>query len=150
MAHKTAKYLIGYHNPDTNKDEEVYIQTDRIDFSVYNPEHIYYISKFDGKVKADIKMASLVSLYMCIDYNTPMSAQNLIQNYESLPEIYKPLSLYDKMLIWMFNNPDRAKYELSNLSPEAQAVFESEEYIAKAKYWDFNYDEDICQRVTQP
>ena len=99
--------MIGYTDPITKKDSELTITTDYIDFNTYNPEHIYYISKQaqDNK-KQDI---SIYCSYAAQGgyYDAAMD----IGNYTSLPDLYEPLTLYDKMLIWMFNNPDREQYD---------------------------------------
>lgn len=100
-------YMIGYTNPITKKDSEIDITTDYIDFNTYKPECIYYISK-----KPQDKNKQSISIYCSYaaqggEYNAEM----YINNYECLPDLYEPLTLYDKMLIWMFNNPEREKYD---------------------------------------
>lgn len=99
--------MIGYTDPITKKDSELTITTDYIDFNTYNPEHIYYISK-----QAQDKKKQDISIYCSYAAQGGYyDAATYISNYTSLPEVYEPLTLYDKMLIWMFNNPEREQYD---------------------------------------
>ena len=100
-------YMIGYTDPITKKDSELTITTDYIDFNTYKPEHIYYIDK-----KPHDKQKHRIGLYTSYAAQGGLyDAATYISNYTSLPNMYEPLTLYDKMLIWMFNNPDREKYD---------------------------------------
>ena len=100
-------YMIGYTDPITGKDSEIKITTEFIDFNTYKPEHIYYIDK-----RTKDKTKHNMSLYVSyLAQGGIYDAENYIGNYTSLPNMYEPLTLYDKMLIWMFNNPAREQYD---------------------------------------
>lgn len=100
-------YIIGYTDPITKKDSEFIIITEYIDFNKYKPEHIYYIDK-----KPHDKQKHRIGLYKSYAAQGGLyDAATYISNYTSLPNMYEPLTLYDKMLIWMFNNPEREQYD---------------------------------------
>lgn len=102
-------YMIGYTNPITGEASEINITTEYIDFNTYKPEHIYYIDKRAlNKKKSNM---TLYISYLALGQESYYNPDSYISNYTSLPNMYEPLTLYDKMLIWMFNNPAREQYD---------------------------------------
>jgi len=99
--------MIGYSDPITAKGAEIKITTEYIDFNTYKPENIYYISKL-GTDKAKQHISIYTSYLAEAGY---YDAEKLIGNYACFPDMYEKLTRYDKMLIWMFCNPDREKYD---------------------------------------
>lgn len=100
-------YMIGYTDPITSKDSEISITTEYIDFNTYKPEHIYYIDK----LPKDKTKNNMVLYASYLAQGGIYDADKYISNYTNLPNMYEPLTLYDKMLIWMFNNPAREQYD---------------------------------------
>lgn len=103
-------YIIGYDkDPITRKGSmELLITTDYIDFNTYKPEQIFYIDRIiQPQVKSRIK---IFHAGFGDDANTLINFTTSLISEK--PDLYgEPLTLYDKMLIWMFNNPDRAQYD---------------------------------------
>lgn len=95
--------------PITRKGSmEILITTDYIDFNTYKPEQIFYIHKItQPQVKSRI---NLFHAGFGDDANTLINFTTSLISEKT--DLYgEPLTLYDKMLIWMFNNPDRAQYD---------------------------------------
>ena len=94
--------------PITRKGSmDILITTDYIDFNTYKPEQICYIDRItqpQDKWRIKIYHAGYDDdANTLINFNTSLISKNSV--------LGEPLTLYDKMLIWMFNNPDRAQYD---------------------------------------
>lgn len=103
-------YRIGYYtSPPIYDIQHINIDTKYIDFNKYKPEHIFYISKLVPFANNSDKIQ-----HLCI-YSSeyPENSDKIIDTLGATCEKFKldDLTLYDSMLVYMFNNPIRAQFD---------------------------------------
>ncbi len=113
-------YKIGYYmTSPIDNPAHIEINEDHIDFNKYKVEQIFYIVKMSKTNRWSIKNPKGIT-DVCL-YSIGQTTGDVIETPNTLIDRYssnnkdigkyEPLTLYDKQLIYMFNNPVRKEFD---------------------------------------